>query len=90
MTKEPSATLGAWHEDGTGREQVDGTPTTGDVEYNRGYDAGYCAGLLAGAPPARSPRWDEDLAVLRAGFLRGRCGNCGEPYSGPPLRSAGS
>lgn len=73
-----TVTAGAWKEDGTGTEQVDGTPTTCDSGYNRGYDAGYSAGLLAGAPPVRVPRWDEDSVVLRFGYLAGRCGNCGE------------
>lgn len=72
------ARVGEWHEDGTGRENVDGSPSTCDSGYNRGYDAGYLVGLKHGTPPVRVPRWDLDPIVLRHGLLGGRCGNCGE------------
>jgi hypothetical protein len=75
MTEQGTALdTGEWREDGTGKEMVDGTPTTCDAAFNRGYDKGYCAGMSAGAPPVRMPRWDQDSTVLRFGWLPGRCG----------------
>lgn len=89
---EPGKPADLWHEDGTGKEQLDGTETTCDSSFNRGYDKGFLAGMNEGVPPVRLPRWDQDKTVLRFGFLEGRCGNCGEPYRevSPPSLSLGA
>lgn len=80
-----------WREDGTGKEMVDGTPSTCDSSFNRGYDAGYCAGMNAGVPPYRMPRWDQDKTARMLGLVDDtRCGNCGEEIPALRARAAGT
>lgn len=79
-----------WMQDGTGKELVDGSPSTCDAAFNRGYDAGYCEGMKAGSPPYRSPRWDEDKTARMLGLVDdSRCGNCGEEVPASRRLAAG-